>query len=154
MPEGWFVWGTGWVVWFGGAWGEYLRGSKIFVEFTGRWSAAWLSMHVSLLQVLFVHFAEVNYLPGFCVNWYSGGKGLIVTLRQILKCDKTRESIHVRVWIHVYMRACVSVCIWFTCVFAHICGNFNCLSLLFAKDMNFWKQEFDVKPLEDEQFYV
>ena len=64
---------------------------------------------MSLLQVFFVHFAEVNYLPGFCVNRYSGGKGLIVTLRQILKCDKTRESMHIRVCIYVYMRVCVHV---------------------------------------------
>ena len=27
-------------------------------------------------------------------------------------------------------------------------------SLLFAKDMIFWKQKFDVKQLEGEQFYV
>ena len=26
-------------------------------------------------------------------------------------------------------------------------------SLLFAKDMIFWKQKFDVQQLEDEQFY-
>ena len=33
-------------------------------------------------------------------------------------------------------------------------NSINIRSLLFVKDMAFWKQKFDVQQLEDEQFYV
>ena len=88
--------------------------------------------HVSFLQVFFVHFAEADYLLGFCVDWCLGRKGLIVTWRQILNCDMTRESMHMGergraytcVCIYVCMWPCVSVCMWlFTCAF--VCMHQN-----------------------------
>ena len=36
----------------------------------------------------------------------------------------------------------------------HVHNSINSCSLLFAKDMIFEKQKFDVKRLEDEQFYI
>ena len=71
-------------------------------EFTGRWSATSLNIWV-LLQVFFAYSAEANYLRGFYVDQYSGDNGLIVTWRQILKCDMIRES------FHADMRSCVHV---------------------------------------------
>ena len=50
--------------------------------------------HVSFLQVFFMHFAGADYLPGFCVDWCPGGKGLIVTWRHILNCNMTSESMY------------------------------------------------------------
>ena len=32
--------------------------------------------------------------------------------------------------------------------------SINSRSVLFAKDMIIWKQKFDVKQFEDEQFYI
>ena len=104
---------AGWVVCFGGAWREYMWGSKIFIEFSGSWSATSLSMNVSLPQLFFMYFAEVNYLPGFCVGWYSGGKGFIVTWRQILKCDMKIESMHIGESGRAFM--CVCAYVWCLC---------------------------------------
>ena len=87
--------------------------------------------HVSFLRVFFIHFAEVDYLPGFCVDWCPGEKGLIVTWRQILNCDMTTESMHMgdREHTHICVHKCVtwtcmSVCMWlFTCAFVHMYHN-------------------------------
>ena len=66
-------------------------------------------------------------MSGFCVDWCPGGKGLIVTWRQILICDMTRESMHmgeskhICVWTYVCKRTCVSVCMWlFTCAYVRM----------------------------------
>ena len=70
--------------------------------------------HVSFLQVFFMHFAGADYLPGFCVDRYPRGKGLIVTWRQILNCDMIRESMHIgergraiNVSLHVDVHMCI-----------------------------------------------
>ena len=87
--------------------------------------------HVSFLRVFFIHFAEADYLPGFCVDQCPGKKGLIVTWRQILNCDMTRESMHMgdrkhtHICVHICMTwTCMSVCMWlFTCAF--VCMRHN-----------------------------
>ena len=70
--------------------------------------------HVSFLQVFFMHFTEADYLPGVCVDRYPRGKGLIVTSRQILNGDMTRESMHIgergrliNVCLHVDVHMCI-----------------------------------------------
>ena len=88
--------------------------------------------HVSFLQVFFMHFAEADDLPGFCVDRCPGGKGLIVTWRKILNCDMTRESIHVgetgrdvcvRICVYGDMRVCVHVIVHM-CICAHVSKQF------------------------------
>ena len=77
--------------------------------------------HVSFLQVFFVHFAEADYLLGFCVDWCLGRKGLIVTWRQILNCDMTRESMHMGERGRAYTYVCAYMCArGHACLFA--CG--------------------------------
>ena len=73
-----------------------------------------------------MHFAEKDYLPGFCVDRCPGGKGLIVTGRQIFNCDMTKENMHVgeREGEHTYV--CVHICVhadMCVCrhVFVHMC---------------------------------
>ena len=90
--------GAGWVVCFGEVWAEnfYWICKPLICNFTE---------HVSLLQVFFVHFVETDCLPGLYVD-RSGGKGLIVTWGQILKCDMTRA------WkISVHVSNCMLMCI-------------------------------------------
>ena len=93
--------------------------------------------HVSFLWLFFMHFAEVDYLPGFCVDWCPGGKGLIVTWRQILNCDMTRESMHMGERESIHICVCIYVCTW-TCIMCacgcshvHLCACvktiFNCI---------------------------
>ena len=87
--------------------------------------------YVSFLRVFFIHFAEADYLPGFCVDQCPGEKGLIVTWRQILNCDMTRESMHMgdrehtHICVHIWVtRTCMSVCMWlFTCTFVRMRHN-------------------------------
>ena len=87
--------------------------------------------HVSFLRLFFIHFAEADYLPGFCVDWSPGEKDLIVNWRQILNCDMTRESMHMgnRAHTHICVHMCVtqtcmSVCKWlFTCAFVRMRHN-------------------------------
>ena len=65
--------------------------------------------YVSLLQLFFVPFDEADYFPGFYVD-QSGGKGLIVTWRQILKCGITRESMHMGEGGRAYICVCAYMC--------------------------------------------
>ena len=94
--------------------------------------------YVSFLLVFFIHFTESDYLPGFCVDQCPGRKGLIVTWRQILNCDMTRESIHMgdrgRAYTYVcaYMCALGHVCLCACgCSHEHVCACiikiFNCI---------------------------
>ena len=97
--ESWFVWGLG--EWFalvecGGSTG----GGDNF--YCNCWSLIYnFTEHLSFLQVFLIHFPEADYLPGFYVDWYPCKKGLIVTWRQILNRDMTRENIHMHVYIYV-----------------------------------------------------
>ena len=68
------------------------------------------SKDVSFLQVIFMHFVEADYLPGFCVDLCPGWKGLIATWRQILNCDMTRESTHMGERGRAYTYVCVYIC--------------------------------------------
>ena len=68
------------------------------------------SEHVSFLQVFFMHFTEADYLPGLCVDWCPGRKGLIVTWRQILNCDMTGESMHMEERGRAYISVCAYMC--------------------------------------------
>ena len=76
--------------------------------------------HVSFLQVFFIHFGEVDYLPGFYVDWYPGRKGLIVTWWQILNFDMTRESMHMGERESIYMCVCIYIYICM-CACGHVC---------------------------------
>ena len=131
---GWFVWRLG--EWFAlvGCGGSNGGGDNFYC--ICRLLICNFTEHVSFLQVFFMYFAKADYLPDFYVDWYPCRKGLIVTWRQILKCDMTRdsmhmgkrESIHLHVCIYVCTQTCMSVCMWlFTCAFAHMHHYFNCI---------------------------
>ena len=97
---------------------EYQWGSKIFIEFAGCWPATSLSMWVFCRCFSSILLRQINYLSGFYVDQYSGGKGLTVTWRQILKCDMTRERAciweregeHAFVCMHRCVHADTGVC--------------------------------------------
>ena len=76
--------------------------------------------HVTFLRVFFMYFAEADYLPGFCVDRCPGGKGLIVTWRQILNCDMTRESMHLGERGRAYTHMCVYICVHAD---MHVCAH-------------------------------
>ena len=71
-------------------------------------------------------------MPGFYVDRYAGRKGLIVTWRQILNLDMTRESMHmgeresiymcVHVCMSVFMCVCMSACACL-CICVNVCIN-------------------------------
>ena len=126
--------GTGWVVCFGGVWGSTCGGQNFC------WICTLLiwnfTEHMSFLQAFFMHSVEVDYLPGCYVDQYPGGKGLIVSWRQILNCEMDRETVHMGERGRVYVCMCVSVC---ARGHAHLCAcgcshvllhacvkNFNC----------------------------
>ena len=106
-------------------------------EFACCWSATSLSMWI-FCGCFYIHFAEVDYLPCFCLDQCPGRKVLIVTWRQILNCDMIRESMHMgdrgRAYTYVcaYMcalgHACLCAC---GCSHVHVCACiikiFNCI---------------------------
>ena len=130
MSEDWFLWELG--EWFafvgcgrstGGEWNFYWICRPLICNFTE---------HVSFLRVFFMHFAEADYLSGFSVDQCPGGKGLIVTWRQILNCNMTRESMHMGEMFgrghaclcacgcsHVHLRAFVKTA--FNCILTIAC---------------------------------
>ena len=134
LSEGWFVWGLG--EWFAlvGCGEEYLWGRKFLLNL----QTVDLQLHwaCQFSAGVFHTFAEADYLPGFCVDWCPGEKGLIVTWRQILNltwlekaCIWETVSIHMSVCIYAWRgHACLCAC---GCSHVHLCACviiiFNCI---------------------------
>ena len=78
-----------------------------------------LTEHMSLLQLFFCAFCWGRLFAWFLCGPIVGGKGLIVTWRQMLRCDITRVSMH----IGEARRACICMCAYmYPCRHACLCA--------------------------------
>ena len=84
--------------------------------------------NVSFLQVFFIHFAEADYLPGFCVDRCLGG----YVYMSVYRCECMYVCLYICVCICICMyNICICICVC-VCMYRYIYTQIFLLDLLYS----------------------